>query len=107
MPLTNRKTRAPGSWAADEHMRPDTTPEGLAKLPPYFKKDGVVTAGNASGICDGAAALVLAGAALRARRTASSRSDGWWRGAWPAWSPTIMGIGPAPGGAAGARRARA
>ena len=39
---------------------PDTTPEALAKLPPYFQKDGVVTAGNASGICDGAAALVLA-----------------------------------------------
>ena len=53
-----RGTRA---WAADEHMRPDTTPEVLATLPPYFRKDGVVTAGNASGISDGAAALVLAG----------------------------------------------
>src|SRR5204862_2141336 len=49
--LTNRKTRQLEPWAADEHMRPDTTPEALAKLPPYFKKDGVVTAGNASGIC--------------------------------------------------------
>ena len=43
-----------------EHARPQTTPEGLAKLPAVFKKGGVVTAGNASGICDGAAALVLA-----------------------------------------------
>ncbi len=45
----------------DDHMRPDTTMEILAKLPTVFKKDGVVTAGNASGIVDGAAALVIAG----------------------------------------------
>ena len=43
----------------DEHPRPATTLEQLAKLPPVFKKDGVVTAGNASGICDGAAMLVV------------------------------------------------
>src|SRR5919108_2886081 len=60
VPIQNRKTKQTEAWAADEHMRPGTTLEGLAKLPPYFKKDGVVTAGNASGICDGAAALVLA-----------------------------------------------
>src|SRR4051794_38878385 len=54
VPIQNRKTRRTEDWAADEHMRPNTTPEALAKLPPYFKKDGVVTAGNASGICDGA-----------------------------------------------------
>src|SRR5262249_2256612 len=47
-------------FAVDEHPRPSTTLEILAKLPPVFKKDGVVTAGNASGICDGAACLVLA-----------------------------------------------
>ena len=45
----------------DDHMRPETTMEILAKLPTVFKKDGVVTAGNASGIVDGAAALVIAG----------------------------------------------
>src|SRR5688572_22951437 len=44
----------------DDHMRPQTTLDGLAKLPPAFKKDGSVTAGNASGIVDGAAALILA-----------------------------------------------
>jgi len=44
----------------DEHPRPDTTLEKLAKLPPVFKKDGTVTAGNSSGLTDGAAALVLA-----------------------------------------------
>jgi acetyl-CoA acetyltransferase family protein len=45
----------------DDHMRPETTLEGLAKLRPAFSKDGFVTAGNASGIVDGAAALVIAG----------------------------------------------
>ena len=49
---------APRPFAVDEHPRPQTTLETLGKLPPVFKKDGVVTAGNASGICDGAACLV-------------------------------------------------
>src|SRR6185436_17503921 len=44
----------------DDHMRPDTSIEGLAKLPAAFSKDGTVTAGNASGIVDGGAALILA-----------------------------------------------
>ena len=43
----------------DDHRRPETTLETLAKLPPSFKKDGIVTAGNASGIVDGAAAVVV------------------------------------------------
>jgi acetyl-CoA acyltransferase 2 len=47
-------------FATDEHARPSSTLESLAKLPTVFKKDGVVTAGSASGICDGAAALVIA-----------------------------------------------
>src|SRR5713101_5841847 len=47
-------------FRADEHMRPQTTLEALAALKPYFKKDGLVTAGNASGISDGAAATVIA-----------------------------------------------
>src|SRR5438876_6211750 len=45
----------------DDHRRPDTTMEILEKLPPSFKKDGIVTAGNASGIVDGAAAVVVTG----------------------------------------------
>jgi acetyl-CoA acyltransferase 2 len=95
VPLLNRKTRATEAWAADEHMRPATTLEGLAKLPPYFKKDGVVTAGNASGICDGAAALVLAGGRFAAERKLRPL------GRLLAWSsagvdPSIMGIGPVP-----------
>ena len=47
-------------FAADDHMRPDSTMEGLAKLPAAFSKNGCVTAGNASGIVDGAAAILLA-----------------------------------------------
>src|SRR5918995_3548244 len=52
----------------DDHIRPDTTMEGLAKLKPAFAKDGFVTAGNASGIVDGAAALVIAGEPYVKRR---------------------------------------
>ena len=48
------------SFEVDEHPRVQTTIENLAKLPPVFKKNGTVTAGTASGICDGAGAIVLA-----------------------------------------------
>ena len=93
--LQDRKSREPRPWAADEHMRPDTTPEALAKLPPYFRKDGVVTAGNASGICDGAAALVVAGEAYAAERGLRplGRLVAW---AAAGVDPKIMGIGPVP-----------
>jgi acetyl-CoA acetyltransferase family protein len=93
--LQDRKSREPRPWAADEHMRPDTTPEALARLPPYFRKDGVVTAGNASGICDGAAALVVAGEAYAAERGLRplGRLVAW---AAAGVDPKIMGIGPVP-----------
>jgi acetyl-CoA acyltransferase 2 len=93
--LKDRKTRQDVAWAADEHLRPDTTPEGLAKLPPYFRKDGVVTAGNASGICDGAAALVVAGATYAREHDLRpiGRLIGW---GVAGVDPTIMGIGPVP-----------
>ena len=95
VPIQNRKTRQTEPWAADEHMRPGTTVEALAKLAPYFKKDGVVTAGNASGICDGAAALLLASGRFAAERGLRPL------GRLLAWAsvgvePSIMGIGPAP-----------
>ncbi len=95
VPIQNRKTKQNDPWAADEHMRPDTTPEGLAKLPPYFKKDGVVTAGNASGICDGAAALVVASSRFASERGLRplGRLVAW---ASAGVEPSIMGIGPAP-----------
>jgi acetyl-CoA acetyltransferase family protein len=93
--LTDRKTRQDTLWAADEHMRPGTTVEGLAKLPPYFRKDGVVTAGNASGICDGAAALVVAGEAFARERGLRplGRLAGW---GVAGVDPAVMGIGPVP-----------
>ena len=93
--LKDRKTREPQPWAVDEHMRPDTTPEILAKLPPYFRKDGVVTAGNASGICDGAAALVLSSDRYAAEHGLEpiGRLVGW---AAVGVDPATMGIGPVP-----------
>ena len=93
--IQNRKTRQTEDWAADEHMRPGTTPEALAKLPPYFKKDGVVTAGNASGISDGAAALVMASGSFAAERGLKpiGRLLAW---ASVGVEPAYMGIGPAP-----------
>ncbi len=79
----------------DDHMRPETTMEILAKLPTVFKKDGVVTAGNASGIVDGAAALVIAGEdAVKARGVKPlGRIVSW---ATVGVEPTMMGMGPAP-----------
>jgi acetyl-CoA acyltransferase 2 len=95
VPIRNRKTGQTEEWAADEHMRPGTTPEALAKLPPYFKKDGVVTAGNASGIGDGAAALVMASDRFAAEHGLRpiGRLLSW---ASVGVDPAYMGIGPAP-----------
>jgi len=82
-------------FATDEHPRPQTTIEGLAKLPPVFKKDGVVTAGNASGICDGAAMLVLTTEEFAKANglTTLARLVQW---GVAGVEPTEMGIGPAP-----------
>lgn len=79
----------------DEHPRPGTTLEILAKLPPVFKKDGVVTAGNASGICDGAAALVVVDAEWGKSRGLSPLAQLLQWGV-AGVEPTLMGIGPAP-----------
>jgi acetyl-CoA acetyltransferase family protein len=95
VPIRNRKTGQTEAWAADEHMRPGTTPEALAKLPPYFKKDGVVTAGNASGIGDGAAGLVMASDRFATEHGLRpiGRLLSW---ASVGVEPAYMGIGPAP-----------
>jgi acetyl-CoA acetyltransferase family protein len=79
----------------DDHMRPQTTMEGLAKLPAAFKKDGCVTAGNASGIVDGGAALILASrdAADRYGLKPLGRLVDW---ASVGVEPSLMGMGPAP-----------
>lgn len=76
----------------DEHPRPETTLEGLAKLPSAFRKDGVVTAGNASGIVDGAAAVVLATKEGLGEREAIGRIVSW---GIVGVDPRLMGIGPA------------
>ena len=79
----------------DDHMRPDTTMEGLAKLPTAFSKEGTVTAGNASGIVDGGAALILASAkAVKDKGlTPAARLVAW---AAVGVDPSFMGMGPAP-----------
>ncbi|HUA18178.1 MAG TPA: 3-oxoadipyl-CoA thiolase [Bryobacteraceae bacterium] len=81
--------------ADDEHLRPDSTLEGLAKLPAPFRKGGTVTAGNASGINDGACAMFVASEAAAARfhlkplaRIVGSSSAGV--------EPRVMGVGPIP-----------
>src|SRR5215475_3605715 len=62
VPVELKSRKGVELFAQDDHMRPDTTMEGLAKLPAAFSKNGCVTAGNASGIVDGGAALLLASA---------------------------------------------
>jgi len=90
------KTRKESSLVdEDDHLRPETTLEGLAKLKPAFAKDGFVTAGNASGIVDGAAALVIAGESFIKDRDMKpmARIVSW---AYAGVEPEIMGIGPVP-----------
>lgn len=79
----------------DEHMRPDTTAEGLAKLKPVFKGDGVVTAGNASGIGDGAGSMIIASSEFAKRKGLRpiGRLIGW---GIAGVDPSVMGIGPVP-----------
>jgi acetyl-CoA acetyltransferase family protein len=91
--LTTRKGTE--IFARDDHMRPETTLEGLSRLRAAFSTNGCVTAGNASGIVDGGAALVLASRAAvdRLGVTPLARLAGW---AWTGVEPTLMGMGPAP-----------
>ena len=93
VPIKTRKGET--IFKYDEHMRPETTREALGQLRPYFKKDGLVTAGNASGIGDGAAALVIASAEWASQNGAKplARLVSW---GVAGVEPDIMGIGPAP-----------
>ncbi len=94
-PITLETRKGKRVFSVDEHPRPETTPEVLAKLTPVFKKDGLVTAGNASGIGDGAGALIVADGAWAEARglTPIARIAGW---GIAGVDPTRMGIGPAP-----------
>lgn len=94
-PLTIQQRKGSIDFAVDEHPRPQTTLEALGKLAPVFKKDGVVTAGNASGISDGAACLVLTTEEFAKANglTPLARLVQW---GIAGVDPNIMGIGPAP-----------
>ncbi len=84
-----------GDLETDEHPRADTTAEKLASLKPAFKKEGTVTAGNSSGINDGAAALVVA-SEERARALAVEPLGAFAGSAVAGVDPRVMGIGPVP-----------
>ncbi len=94
-PVSLKTRKGETSFARDEHPRPETTIEALGKLRPYFKEGGTVTAGNASGIGDGAAAVVISSAAWAERNGAKplGRLVSW---GIAGVEPKYMGIGPAP-----------
>ena len=84
-----------GEVDRDEHPRPGTSVEKLGSLKPAFRKDGTVTAGNASGVNDGAAALVIA-SEERARELGAEPFGAFVGGAVVGVDPRVMGIGPVP-----------
>jgi acetyl-CoA acyltransferase 2 len=95
VPVKIKTRKGETSFDRDEHMRPETSEDSLAKLRPYFKEGGTVTAGNASGIGDGAAAMLISSATW-------ARENGVEPiGRLVSWGvagvePEFMGIGPAP-----------
>jgi acetyl-CoA acetyltransferase family protein len=84
-----------GNVTRDEHPRPDTSAEKLAALKPAFRRDGTVTAGNSSGINDGAAALVIA-SEEKARQLGADPLGAFVGSAVAGVDPRMMGIGPVP-----------
>ena len=95
VPVEVRKGKKTTMVMEDDHRRPETTIEVLEALQPAFRKDGIVTAGNASGIVDGAAAVVVTHAKIAKERgwKPLGRIVGWATAGVP---PQIMGIGPVP-----------
>jgi acetyl-CoA C-acetyltransferase len=93
LPIETKGKKGPVVFDTDEHARADATLEGMAKLRPVFQKDGTVTAGNASGLNDGAGAVVLMerSAAEKAGKKPMARLVSY---ANTGVDPTIMGIGP-------------
>jgi len=94
-PVSIKTRKGVIEFARDEHIRADATLESLAKLRPYFREGGFVTAGNASGIGDGSASTVIADAdwAKREGKQPIGRLVSW---AFVGVEPKVMGIGPAP-----------
>jgi len=95
VPVTVKTRKGETSVADDEYIRHDSTAEGMARLRPAFSKDGTVTAGNASGINDGAAALIVMSTAEANKRglTPLARIAGF---ATAGVDPAVMGTGPIP-----------
>ncbi len=95
VPVTVPQRKGPVTVSADEHPRPDTTLEALSRLKPIVRPDGTVTAGNASGINDGACAMLLAseGAVRSHHLTPRAR---FVASAVAGVAPRVMGIGPVP-----------
>eukprot|EP01098_Paradermamoeba_levis_P010190 TRINITY_DN4281_c0_g1_i1.p1 TRINITY_DN4281_c0_g1~~TRINITY_DN4281_c0_g1_i1.p1 ORF type:complete len:395 (-),score=144.27 TRINITY_DN4281_c0_g1_i1:107-1291(-) len=95
VPYPVKGKKGPEEFKVDEPPRPDTSAEALARLPPVFKEGGTVTAGNASAITDGAAALIVATeqAVKQHKLTPLARVVGW---SVAGVDPSIMGIGPVP-----------
>jgi acetyl-CoA acetyltransferase family protein len=95
VPVEIKSRKGVELFSQDDHMRPDSTMEGLAKLPAAFSKNGCVTAGNASGIVDGGAALLIASAkgVTDHGLTPLARLTHW---AYVGVEPTLMGMGPVP-----------
>ncbi len=97
VPIEVKTRKGPVSFTLDEHVRKDAKPEDMQKLKPAFKKDGTVTAGNASGINDAAAAIVMmeAGAAEKRGLKPMARLVAY---AHAGVDPQVMGLGPIPAG---------
>ena len=104
VPVMVKTREGEQEFRTDEHMRPETTMEALGALRPYFRKDGLVTAGNASGIGDGAAAVVVSSAEWAERNGVRplARLVSW---GIAGVDPSIMGIGPAPAARRALKRA--
>jgi acetyl-CoA acetyltransferase family protein len=95
VPVELKSRKGTELFAQDDHMRPDSTLEGLAKLPAAFSKNGCVTAGNASGIVDGGAALLLASdTAVKSHGLKPLARLTHWGSVGV--DPALMGMGPAP-----------
>lgn len=95
VPVSVRAKRETTEYRRDEHVRPDITVDALAKLTPVFRKDGTVTAGNAAGVNDAAAAVVVMSAekAQELGTPVRARISAW---AYCGVEPRTMGIGPVP-----------
>lgn len=93
VPVEVKKKKETVVFDTDEGPRPGTTAEGIAKLRPAFKKDGIVTAGNASSINDGAAAIVVM-SEEKAKELGVTPMATWVAGALAGVEPSIMGVGP-------------